>query len=129
MQVLATPIAVANAVPYVRRWRLLDAHDDASAKVPNMRFVVQALGNGTIPYKEYALYAYDGACRVLIVNPAPVTTIDTLAIDQQTLSGTPYTTLAAAWNSNTLGGTRAARLAAMETLLIQTGMVNIGASA
>lgn len=127
MITLTTPVPVANNINNIRKVQVVDVIDNALASPPNLTMVARAFGAGAIPYGvEYRLYAYDAqACGVLAVNSMPQDTMDQLSVQARSLTGTPYTTLAAIWHANTgAGGSRANRLKAVEAALPGAGMLD-----
>jgi hypothetical protein len=128
MFTLTTPINVVNSVANLRKWSVLDVWDNANATPPYLNVLVQAQA-AALPYHQYTLIVFDSqASSVLGVNPSSTTYDDQLIVTQVSLSGTPYTTLAAIWEAGNYPG-RNARLKAVELGLIAAGVIQAGALA
>jgi hypothetical protein len=125
MFTLTTPVNVVNSVANLRKWSVLDVWDNASATPPFLQILVQTQ-SAALPYHQYTLIIFDSqASTVLGVNPSSVTYDDQLIVTQASLSGTPYTTLAAIWENGNYAN-RNARLKAVELGLIAAGAIQAG---
>ena len=123
MKTITTPIAIANNMNNITKWSVLRAIDHDEVTPPWMEIVVQAQGGGAKIYpaagQTWTLVAVDaGTCLCLDANPTPLSFGDQLRTSSKTLTGTPYTTIAAA----NVGSKNAARLA-VEAACLSTGLV------
>jgi hypothetical protein len=121
---LTTNIPIANDIPKIVKWQVIDVHDYATQTPPYIMITIQLNGSGQVAFGTYVLCAYDSiASTGLEVNPAPLQISDQFLYTSAILPGTAYTTLAAAWNGTTNPATHAGRLKAMEALLVSSGLL------
>lgn len=115
---LTTAIQIAKPVPRVTKVEIVHIDDRNNVIVIELKL----WGPNDVPYPLTQLVSIvdGGPSNVLRVNSSPTTLLDQFQVLQVTLSGTPYTALAAAYH-NTSG--KAARRNAVEALLVSTGAI------
>ena len=122
---LTTNIPIANDIPNIRKWSVVDVHDYSNQTPPYLMITVTLFGPGAVAFGSYTLCIYDAiASTVLQVNPSPQQISDQFVYANVILSGTAYTTLAALWNGATSPSTHAGRLKAVEAALVSAGVLS-----
>lgn len=122
---LTTNINIANEIPKITKWQVVDVHDYSVQAPPYIFVTISLFGPGAVTFGTYTLCMYDAiASMVLQVNPSPQQISDQFVYANVILPGTPYTTLAAIWNGATSPATHAGRLKAVEAALVTAGVLS-----
>jgi len=123
---LTTNINIANDIPRIVKWQLVDAHDCATQTPPCLTLALVLSGTGAAVFGAYNLAVFDAVPSTgLAVNASPTQVSDQFIYTSSVLTGNQYTALSTIWNANTTsGGTRAKRLAALEAALVSSGVLS-----
>ena len=122
---LTTAINVANNIPNLTLWKVLNVTDNDSDTIPNAWVTVQVKGGGGKTYPGpgavYQLQIFDSQPSfVLSVNPAPQR-FDDQIITVPTVIANAYTTLMGVlWGT---AGNKNAKMIACEASMLSLGLV------
>ncbi len=118
---ITNPLDIAKLV----KWEAVDVQDNDESSPPNVSVALRMYGPQSSQYGAVRMiYAFDTqASQCLRVNATPQNYDDLVKSVGVVCSGA-YTALSSAWNGNTSGtGTKKKRLAAVEALLVSTGLL------
>lgn len=124
---LTTPVNVVNNLANINKLKAIAVRDYADVTPPYAVIMFQAQGGGGKTYpgpgQNYVLTVTDrGTCQCLFPNPASTGIADQFLVGPRNLTGTPYTTIMAAYYDG--GATGAAHLRAAETACLSTGLLD-----
>jgi hypothetical protein len=100
MKTCTTQVSATHPVGDARKWQVIQVSDQDDIAIPQMTIQINLLGqvNSPWPGNPYTLYVRDtGQSYVLTLNASPLGLTDQFILANVSLTGTPYTTLAAAY--------------------------------
>jgi hypothetical protein len=107
----------------VVKWEVLRVTDCDNLTPPYVGIEIQLYSTNSVKWPTpYTLVIRDsGYSRVMRVNASSTNFSDQILMTDVQLSGTPYTSISAAYDANTANGTKAQRRKAVEDLLVSLG--------
>jgi hypothetical protein len=122
---LTTPINVANNIPNLNLWKVLNVTDNDSDATPNAWVTVQVKGGGGKVYPGpgavYQLQVFDAqSSLVLSVNAAPQRFDDQIITVPTVIAGAYTTLVGVLWGT---AGNKATKMAACEVSMLSLGLV------